>query len=481
MQNNQLEDRILQELRARVLEKDLHLSQERERHEMRQATIAALAEMTSLPEEEIDRMAEQVHNELVVGELQKKQRTLQIYMIASFAMAASCLALSLVTGVPMFWIGTAAGAAGGLFFQKKMEGISRPRRIIIDNFDDKKYRWSQNDKLLQKRRIDSGTYVFEVFRQDWCYWNAVKLDLPESFVLTVRSTWVKGVYGDYGPVLLDDDGNYLVGEINGKGEAAYSIYKDKKWAVNKTKKPGMAHPGHLKTDNEQTLIVEGKSMRYLVNDKLVYSGSLEALGKLVRCGLRVCDQQEVHFKRIQVQDHLTGQLILDEGFTQPHEDWIEKEDFEYKKYYQDGNYIIESARDDWNFWSKHETDILGDFDLTLKVRWLRGEAQLFGIVIYQSQQEYYIFGLKPDGTASCDLYRDNKFERSLGSKETVHTSNGAVSHFLHLRKREKQIAMYINETYVLQTDFEAFRINQIGVLASGHQVIQFEKLVIEER
>lgn len=475
-----MEDYVLKELSKRVLARDKVLQKEREFEAMQKATIAALSEITSLPESEIDQMAKEVHREHYDNLRKKKKQKAFIQIAVALAAVALCIFFLVITKNSWMWVLIALSGIATVWFLSGYKTAIRKRNIIIDNFDDKNMRWSQTDKLLQHRYFKEGSYFFEVGRKDWCYWDSIEVNLPENFDLSLRSRWVKGEFGTYGPIILDTAGDYLSVEHNGKAQAAYSLRKNKEWIVSKDWKSA-GYSAQQKKDNIQRIDMRGKHFDYYVNDQLVYSGTASELGDFEKVGLRVCDKQCLEFKEIKITDSETGDVIFFDDFSQANQLWEPKTDYEYKKSYTEKGYVIQASKDDWNFWSKQSVNLTGDCDISLKMRYLSGENSGFGLVLYENTADYRMFVLRPDGEARYLNYVSGKLKGTILKIPTDHRSEGEQSHFIHLKKRDKKLDFFVNETFIERVAFPVKRIKQLGVLASGHQSVLFERLICEEK
>lgn len=475
--NQKLEEKILEELRARVIDKDRELQDKKEYREMRQATISALAEMTQLPDSEIDAMANEIHNEVMEKE---KKRHIKIFAaVAVAAFIGLVVLLSVENSIPAFVEMLLFGGLLGGFYAYYRRHF-RPRQLIIDNFDNTKLKWETGNYYKQWRYIEDQKYRFETNREDWCYWDKIPLHLPKKCTITARTHWQGGSYsGEYGIILLDINKNYVVFSANGKGSASYAIRKDKKYVVDKPWKNGKAKRGRLFNNFEVKL--EDKKFEFRVNDNFVYSGDTERLEDFVHIGLRVCDKQKVDFYELKVKDDQSGEMVLSEDFTSPHQEWSARQEYRWKKEIVPEGYQLLTNADDYCYWTSAALNFGGDCDVTLSSRWLEGESTNYGLMLFDKKDCYFSFELQQNGKARYTRKTGEKYATIGDYQQTPYSSDGTNTLYQTVKIRKRKFFYYVNDHLVKSGEFPSHKVERVAVRVCGFQKVVFQKLVVEEK
>ncbi len=476
-----LEEKITEELYRRVLKKDRDLYAGQEYFDKKSATITALTEMTSLSENEVDQLAREVHSE--VAEEYRRQNKLHLNMaVSGFSLLfiASLTVITLISAAAA-WISAIVAISGLLVIFRYYKQFVRNRQIIIDNFDKKGHNWKEDSNFRQKRYIENNQYVFEGGTEDWCYWDSVDFKLPTKFTLEMTSLWKEGTYGTYGVMIADGDENNLTLELNARGAVSYSISKNSKKVINKSWKEDFIYKGSSKKKNTIKLKVDNDKFKYYVNDKLAYNGKKDILGDFVNIGLRVCDIQIVAFDSLRIMDDKTKAVLLDENFKIPHQDWTPKLQKEYTKSFENNQYIIETFRDEWCYWSHFPLDVSQACDFTLRAVWMEGETSNFGLIIYEEGDDYYSFQIQRNGKARYFIKRNGKTVFTANYTDTEYRGDGKKPVTLSVKIEKQKFEYYIDGIFVISGDFPQKEIKKISTSVCGFQKIAFDKLVVEEK
>jgi hypothetical protein len=198
-----LEEKILAEIRRIVIEKDLKRQTEQEKDEMREANIEALTDLTSLSREEVEKISGDVRKVFIHQLKKKRERNIRIAGVV------------LVLAVIAFFI-----------FKPEKEPVVT---TFTDDFSQNSNNWSLFQGFEHKRYITNNQYVFEINKDDWCYWDKVTVDFSENYDVEVSSTWMKGKFSGYGLGLNQDNSNYYAFRLKGDGSASFGKVVDKKW------------------------------------------------------------------------------------------------------------------------------------------------------------------------------------------------------------------------------------------------------------
>lgn len=473
--NEKLEKKILEKLQNRVFEVDKELKQKEEFKQMKDATIASLAELTSLSNKEIDEIATQIHNEYREKE-QKKH--LQIFIIIAAVTLLGLILLWQYTQIGGFLkLMIASGAITGfiIYYQRHFY----PKQIIIDNFDNQNFKWNEGNYANQHRELQHGKYIFETKKKAWCYWDKVPVNLPQNCTITVKARWIRGVYkNDYGLVLLDQNNDYACFSLCGNGDSSYLINKNSKFIVNK---PWKLNTANRTATNEIKLHLQGTNFNFYSNNRLAFKGSIADLTKITDLGLRVCDQQKVEFYSIKVVNLDNQQIIFNEDFTNPHQSWDEKKEFQWHKEINPEGYLFSTKVEDYCYWTYRDITVKGNCDIMLTSQWIEGGLDNYGLMVYYNSKDYIGFELQNNGNTRYLINAGGKYKYVGDYIETPHESTGKNTIHQVLKIRNRKLSYYVNETFINQIKFPSNSINSVAVRVCGYQKVLFKKLIIEEK
>ncbi len=474
--SKKLEEQLLIELRKRVIEKDRKLQNTLEINNMREATIEALSEMTSLSEREIDIIATEVHNDLLIDARRKKQivwrAAMSIFTVATIIFSIVFFTFGGWTGWAMI-IGITISVA--VFKFKKQ--FLREKTIIIDYFDNKNHQWVENTSIIYNRKFVDANYIFEVRKKNWCYWDKIPLEFPPNFEIELTSLWKKGTTSEYGLILLENKSNYISFQLNSLGSSSYSIEHKGKFAVDKSWKKNSTN---TVSKNTQRIIVEDKKFKYYVNNKQVFTGDATSyISEFLEVGVRVCDCQTVNFEKIVVKDD-KGKVLFVDDFVKPKIEWSPKTKYEYSKQIEDGKYIFEGFKDEWCFWSSLPINVYGNVDFTLKSVWLSGKIANFGLMIFDNANDYFYFQITAEGKARYTQNKNGEF------KTIEEYADCGLEYFEQtpiiqkVKFRNRKFTYSVADKIIYTGQFPNLHITKIAVGVCGKQKIAFEKIIIEE-
>ena len=462
------EQKILDEIRKRVLEKEKAQNKKREAEAAREATKEALADMTSLSRDEIDKIAKEVREEQ-----EKKREKRNKIIIAAFIIAAILLYRYY-------------GSSSSIVFEDKTEQATKTEEIVTDkpnstgfveNFDNNANGWDIFD-FDYNRFIESGMYVFEVKVDDWCYWDYVELIFPKKYTVEVTSAWNKGKFDEYGVMLYQDKKNYKAFQLNADGSTSIATRKEGTWIENTNWKKNTAKKGNNKDDNVQKIKVTGNSYQYFVNDNLVKSGEMNNLS-VDRCCLRVCDEQRVTFKDVKITDDTrNGQVIFSDNFLKPNEQWKQKKEFKKHSYLKEGKFLMATNKEDHCYWADIPVQFYDKVEIALTSIWQKGEQSNYGLMIMQDNSNYFSCELMNNGSARLVKSYNGEYTERPDYKQTEYESNGTNAVTQIVKIDGQKISYYIEGVFIGSSNLNYFTLKRVGVRVCGHQEIAFDKLTV---
>ncbi len=446
-----LEEKILEEIRKIVIEKDLKRQSENEKEEMREANIEALTELTSLSREEVEDISADVRKVFLTQHKKKQKRNTRIAIGVGIA------------AIIAFFI-----------FKPEKELVARP---FTDDFSENKNNWSIYNDFTQKRYFKNNQYIYEIKKDDWCYWDNAEIEFPENFDVEVNSNWIKGKYDGYGVALAKDNTNYLAFRIKADGKASFAKIIEKEWVISGTWLADKANKGKNQT-NIQKIKVRDKKFKYFVNDNLVRTGVIDM--QLNNVALRACGNQVVAFNSVKVTDADKNEVIFEDDFSNPDERWETDKDYEMDSYFQDGQFILDSNDENGNcHWANSSVQVTENCELILSSVWHEGELDTYGFMVMNDDDNYYSFELKNDGNARL-------VERKYGAYDYVQTylttsfeSDGYKTIDQKLVVENGKFSYFVNDVLIEEYEPEISFPANLGLRICGKQKVAFEHLDIK--
>lgn len=459
--SKKLEDKILEELKKRVLEEEAKLKQKKESVEDREAIIEALDEVTSLNTQQIKEIEQKIRQEFLLKE-QKEMQFRRKFLRWGIGGAAILILL-------LYFV-----------FRPKPE----PQVILLETFDDNRNGWLLEQPYLYRRTHENNTYVFECNRNDWCYWDNASVNFPKSYTVEVGSIWKEGSNNDsYGFLLLQNNSQFGHFALKATGEACYQEFKNKEWADFKFKPVATAAGSK---ENIQKVIVKGKSFLYFVNDTFVEEGKISESITPKEIALRVCGKQKIAFTFVKVTDNQTGNVIMLERFVKPHPDWDFKESFDKQYKIENGQYLM-NIQDSENCYfsdiplpSTMETVSRVNYILEVDCTWKEGDMKSFGITLNDNYNNTINFNLLPDGKGNVSLYQKEKYtDISTLRGGTNQRADGktALRQKIVLKNNNQKYEYYVNEKLIERGEV-SISIRNIGLRSCGKQIVAFDNLKV---
>lgn len=457
-----LEEKILAEIRRKVLEAEAHNQEKADADSLRKATAEALKEMSSLGNDEINRIAYNVRKEMT-EKAQKRKRN--IVIISIFA-----LIVLVIFGTD--WLQQR---------QAEADRLARLNNKFIENFDNNNRNWLLFNELTYEKRIENGAYIIETGDAS-CYWDKTKINFPAHYAIELTSTWQRGEdKSEYGISLAQDNDHLLGFCLFPDGEAYYGHYRDGKWekATDWSKK--IANP-EQQENLQRVEVKDNQSFKYFVNGTLAYEDTFSRIIP-TQVGMRSCGKQVVEFNSLKVIDLANNKVIFEENFNDPKSLlWTPAKAISKTSSIENGKYLLETNYTDGCEWAAQNYKIDGtlDYDITLKVSHLAGETADFGLVLLQDNVNYYTFDYRNNGKARWNLYQIDKWTLVGNYKETnILSDKNKPEVVLKIELRGLTCKYYVNEmlidTFTLDSSLS---FNQIGLRSCNSQKVSFDELQI---
>ncbi len=456
--NRKLEQKIEAEIRRRVLEKDREL-EEKQKDTVQQATVEALAEMTALSRDEVDKIAQAVRQEF---EIKRNKRVKMMNTI------------TIIFGAMALIIG----------FRSLLNQLERPQTItLIETFDSSERGWTVGEFFDHRYFIQDGEYVLEHVKDGWCNWDYVPVNFPADFSVEVTSTWKKGKYDEYGIMLTQDNSNYYSFQLRGDGTASYSAHINKEWKVNANWIKNKARIGDGQNSNLQRLEVytnpqdKSRVFKYFINAVLFSQGYLKDLS-VKNLALSCCGAQTVTFDQIKIVDLNTEEVLLEESFDPPLPTWKPDTSLSRTFTFSDGQYVVTGFVEEMCYWSNIPAVLAGDYEIVLDSYRMKGEEKYFGLMLINDDKNYFAYEVKQDGTARFVWNHNGTYEKISDAKSGL-VNLSPDNHFQQkVIIKDKKFEYFVNDHFIDSWDLQAMPINKVGIRVCGRQTVAFDNLTI---
>lgn len=454
------EQKIEAEIRRRVLEKDRELEEKQQDRAGQEATLEALAEITALSREEVEKIAQTVRQEFEAKRLKRSK------IINTF---------TLIVGIIVCIIG----------FCSIINRLGRPPGMtLIETFDNRAKGWTEGEFYDHRYFIQNGKYVLDHQKEGWCNWDYIPINFPQDIAIEVTSIWKKGKYDEYGILLTMDNSTYYSFQLRGDGAASYAARINKEWKVNANWLKSRAHPGDGETSNVQRLEIstnptdKSQNFKYLINSQLFAQGYLKDL-TIKNLALSCCGNQTVAFDHIAIMDLQTNQSLLEESFEHPLADWKPDTSLNRTFRFDDGRYIVTGLIEEMCYWSTIPVELTGNYEIILDCYRLKGEDEYFGLMLMRDEKNYFSYEVKSDGTARFVWNHDGKYEK-IGEARTGLVNPDPNRHFQQkIVIHENKFEYFVNEQFIDSWELQQMPINKAGIRVCGRQTVAFDKLTIK--
>lgn len=470
MSRDELEQRILDRLKEAVFEKDQELKEHKDEKQVREATKEALAQMTALDNADVEKLYQLIKQEEYAREearsaARKKRIQIVVAILGLVGMVGAYFAYQHFKPKPVYFT----------FSQ------------TFDNPDSTAFLDVAEVKF--DRRIEGGSYVYQVYMDDWCYWNGgPKLSLPESYTITANSRWRKGANGSYGIALIRKSEDHMSFLLSKPDKAGVSVYEDDEYSVSDWDSK-IFDP---EVDNhQQRIVVNQGRYQYFVNEKLIREGEMPDM-EFTYVGFRSCDIQTVAFDDITIKNNRTGEILLEEDFENPSEElesaWRAYRNFKYDFRREETGYVMEIDNDGYcNRADAFLPEVRRDkfWELSADATWLTGDGNTdFGILVLNTKGEALQLLLRNDGNAIFKYVGDDfDIKEESGRIKTPAVSTGEETHHLVMRNRGGRLEFWIDGRKIHAQDIPvgyASNVEKIGMIVCSEQKSVFDNITYRE-
>jgi len=456
------EDKILAEIRRRVLDFESRNQEKEDLENLRKANIEALDEMSPLNEQEIMRISYQVRKEHELKEAKAKRKKVIMSIASAFVLFL----------VVLYYIG---------YRQNLADREAYLANKIVETFDNNKLNWDIFNDVKYETRIANGNYTIEI-SDGSCYWDKTTLPLPAYYAVELTSTWQRGEeISEYGLALVQENGDVLAFSLDAGGKTNCGHYKNGKWEKTTDWVSGIAHADKEK-NRQRVEIKDNHSFKYFVNGTLVLEDTFSRTVP-TQVAMRSCGKQIVDFHSLKVINLANNRTIFEDDFNNPNATkWTPANQISKTSKIENGKYIFETNYNDYCDWVTQPYSITAEnsVDITIKANHLKGESGNFGIIISQDDNNYYTFDFKNNGKARWNLHQADAWTHTGTYTETkILNDKSKPPVTLRAEIRNRYCKYFVNDILIDQFDLAYnFSIARIGMRCCGKQQIAFDDFQI---
>ena len=371
--------------------------------------------------------------------------------------------------------------------------------IFKDDFSSNKNNWAVSNKSESNLEIRNGKYYFEHKRtsRGWTSSRIVDIDESKDFEIESRILKIDGIRNNgYGFVFgRKDADNQFVFTISANGSYSIDQYINGKFTAIKD----WTKSSYIKTGNNvyNTLKIKKERgfIKFYVNDRyLTLYTHKPFMGK--RFGYVVYQKQKIGIDDLTIKyinqsnnnnkDVIVanGENVLTEYFTNNNNNWPTTN--------SSGNTIMSIANSYYNFdhikanggWAVNipkTIDTSRDFEITTNIKKINGVSNYsYGLQWGKEGKSSFRFYLTGNGYYKIARVVDDKEQliKKFTLSSAIKKNNGALN-TLKVRKEGDQYKFYINNTFVAQSDFEAFFGHRLGFVVFNKQKIGVDNIIIK--
>ena len=176
----------------------------------------------------------------------------------------------------------------------------------------------------------------------------------------------------------------------------------------------------------------------------------------------------------------TRETIFADYFTGNAVGWLTSDVEGISRKIENGKYVFRSSKEDWNWWSSKKIQGLPqDFVATLRLQWTSGSSDgSFGLFLGWNDDNFYCFGLTPDGYSVVRLQKNDKWAVNPISTKGIQGVD-KTDFTIKVALKDKRASFYLDDNRVGSFAAKDFDLIRVGTYVSGKQEVEFDSLVIE--
>ena len=182
------------------------------------------------------------------------------------------------------------------------------------------------------------------------------------------------------------------------------------------------------------------------------------------------------------ESNQTGKIHLVESFTNNKNNWPTGENYEIKRYFQDGRYIYANNNKGFCSWDQIPVKLPANYEIELTSVWLKGQYDEYGFMLIDAAQKtsFYSFQINADGSARVGTMVNNEWARPADwTEDRAHQGDGKTANTQRLKVKKGKYDYFVNDISVARGLLnKTGPFGSIAVRNCGEQTVGFDHLKI---
>jgi hypothetical protein len=142
-------------------------------------------------------------------------------------------------------------------------------------------------------------------------------------------------------------------------------------------------------------------------------------------------------------------------------------------------YYYRTNEKDSCFFNTIDMPLDGNFEVSLKSVWKKGEQGGYGLVLAQNFTNFLAFQLNSTGNARYSWYAVDTYKKESGLVKCGNPGDGEVANVHRVRVKKGQFKYYVNNKLAATGAIPDIDIKKIGVRVCGRQTVAFDNLKVK--
>jgi len=169
--------------------------------------------------------------------------------------------------------------------------------------------------------------------------------------------------------------------------------------------------------------------------------------------------------------------MVEDDFSENKFEWALINSFNYKRYFENDQYIIETSKKDWCYWDNVAIDFPKNYDIEVSSIWLNGKFDSYGIALLKSNTDYYAFTIRADGAATFGKVVEKNWEINDTWKDKIAKTGKKQSNIQRVEVRNGAFSYFVNNNLV-RTGTVDMPFGFLALRCCGEQQVGYEYVKI---
>jgi len=171
--------------------------------------------------------------------------------------------------------------------------------------------------------------------------------------------------------------------------------------------------------------------------------------------------------------------IVEDNFNDNSSEWSVINEFVYNRYFKDKQYYIELNNKGWCYWDDLNVDFPKNCDIEVASKWMNGKYSSYGLGLNQSDNEYFAFTIKGDGSASFGKVVNSKWVIDDANKYKIGNEGKNKTNIQKIEIRNKNFKYYVNDNLV-RTGILDLDYTMLSLYGCGEQEVAFDYVKVTD-